>query len=238
MADRTHRETIERLYATHPQLSEAVAFLASLDTHFGDDPGNGRVRWDHDLIVSLIPSGAKVLDLGCGEGDLLSRLIHEHGCHGQGVERDEASIIRCVERGVPVIQSDLDQALPGFPQQSFDYVVLEETLQTVSRPQIVLDEMLRIGCTGIVSFPNFGHWWIRTQLLIEGRMPVTPRLPQSWYGTPNIHVLTVRDFTTWCQTNGVAIQQQFAYAEGEYHELIPADNTLAEEALFVIERAR
>ena len=220
---------------THPHLAEALAYLASIDTK-GAPSDRPRRRWDHDLIAQLVAEGCSVLDLGCGEGDLLARLISTRGCRGQGVENDGESIIRCVEKGVPVIQSDLDEALPGFPAASFDFVVLEETLQTVRRPQVVLDEMLRIGRTGIVSFPNFGHWWVRTQLLVEGRMPVTPRLPHTWYGTPNIHVLTVRDFEVWCQNNHVAVHRKYAYAEGEYHELLPADNVLAEEALFVIGR--
>ncbi len=236
MADASHRDIIERLMRTHPQLAEAVAYLASLETQFGQVNGDPHQRWDHNLIQEIIPNGSSVLDLGCGHGELLQRLIYEKSCRGQGVEKDPESIIECVERAVPVIQSDLDEALPGFPDHSFDYVVLEETLQTVRQPQVVLDEMLRIGRTGLVSFPNFGHWWVRTQLLIEGRMPMTPRLPHTWYGTPNIHVLTVRDFEAWCGENHVTIRRKIAYAEGEYHELLPADNVLAEEALFVIGR--
>jgi len=138
---------------------------------------------------------------------------------------------------VPVVQMDVDHGLAGIPDERYDYVVLEETLQTVGQPEIVLGEMLRVGGVGIVSFPNFGHWWVRTQLLIEGRMPMTPKFPFTWYRTPNIHVLTVRDFQAWCTGNGVAVRQAWAYADGAYHDLIPADNTLAEEAMFVIARA-
>lgn len=232
----THRDLIQQLMQSKPQLAEAVAFLASIDTQFGQEAsGTPRPRWDHDLICDLVPDGSSVLDLGCGDGALLERL-HAKGCRGQGLEVDQESIVRCVERGVPVIQSDLDHALPGFPDQSFDYVVLEETLQTVRLPEVVLREMLRIGRTGIVSFPNFGHWWVRTQLLIEGRMPMTPQLSKNWFETDNIHLFTVRDFEGWCESHGVTIHRRYAYAEGQYHELIPADNVLAEEALFVIGR--
>lgn len=221
--------------AGHPRAAEALAYLASLDRSALAPPARDE-RWDHALIARLVPDGASVLDLGCGTGELLGRLIHEKGCAGQGVERDQAAVLACVERGVPVIQRDVDLGLHGFPDAHFDFVVLEETLQVVTRPDVVLREMLRVGRVGIVSFPNFGHWWVRTQLLIEGRMPVTPKLPFSWFGSPNIHVLTVRDFETWCAEEGVVIEQAFAYADGEVHALIPADNVLAEEALFVIGR--
>ncbi|MBI2302307.1 MAG: methionine biosynthesis protein MetW [Armatimonadetes bacterium] len=222
---------------SHPQVAEAIAYLASLDAGFpGGAEDAHRERWDHELIVSLIPKGAGVLDLGCGSGSLLERLTRDKGCHGQGVERDQAKVLRAVKRAVPVIQHDFDTGLGDFPDASYDYVVLETTLQTVSRPETVLQEMLRVGRVGIVSFPNYGHWWVRTQLLIQGRMPVTPRFPHTWFGSPDIHVFTIRDFEDWCAANGVVVRQRFAYAEGAYHEMLPADNVLAEEALFVIGR--
>lgn len=235
MSEVTQRELVRRLMETHPRVAEALAWMASVDTQSaGPEPQSGRRRWDHELIAELIPDGARVLDVGCGEGELLGRLMAENHCAGQGIELDLAAVLRCIERGVPVIQRDADEGLNGFPDGQFDYVVLEETLQAVKQPDRVLKEMLRVGRVGIVSFPNFGHWWVRTQLLIEGRMPVTPRLPFSWFSSPNIHVLTIRDFVAWCEEEGVAIHQQYAYADGEHHPAVPADNVLAEEALFVI----
>ncbi|NUQ01300.1 MAG: methionine biosynthesis protein MetW [Armatimonadetes bacterium] len=237
MAETTHREMIERLMHSHPHFAEAIAYLASIDAGIGTmDAAAPRERWDHDLIASLVEPGSSVLDLGCGDGSLLHKLISEKGCRGQGIEKETELVLQSIQRGVPVLQLDADEGLGGFPNAVFDYVVLEETLQTVQRPEVVLEEMLRVGKLGIVSFPNFGHWWVRTQLLIEGRMPMTPRFPFTWYGTPNIHVLTIRDFETWCGANQVTIKARYAFAEGEYHELMPADNVLAEEALFVIGR--
>ncbi len=235
MADLTERDLLTRVMQTHPQLAEAIAYLASIDAGFQTSADDSRrERWDHELILSLIPDGASVLDLGCGGGGLLDRLMRRKNCRGQGIERDQERVLQCVSRAVPVLQIDFDQGLRGFPNHSFDYVVLETTLQTVSRPEVVLEEMLRVGRIGIVSFPNYGHWWVRTQLLIEGKMPVTPRFPHTWYGTPDIHVLTVRDFESWCQANGVVIREQYAFADGEYHQMLAADNVLAEEVLYVI----
>jgi methionine biosynthesis protein MetW len=237
MSQPSHREMIERLMTTRPHFAEAIAYLASLDAGLGEAADGPRRRWDHDLIAGLVPAGCRVLDIGCGDGELLLKLRAEKQVRAQGIERDTELALKAVENGVPVVQMDVDHGLDGVPDDSFDYVVLEETLQTVGRPQVALREMLRVGRVGIVSFPNFGNWWVRTQLLIEGRMPMTPRFPFTWHSTPNIHVLTVRDFEAWCEAESVVIQQAWAYAEGEYHELIPADNVLAEEAVFVIGRA-
>ncbi len=236
MGELTERDLLQQTLQAHPHLAEAIAYLASLDAGHERPAGARRDRWDHTLIASIIEDGSCVLDLGCGSGGLLERLLREKGCSGQGVERDEARVLQCVRRGVPVLQADFDEPLSAIPDGHFDYVVLETTLQTVGRPETVLNEMLRVGRIGLVSFPNYGHWWVRTQLLIEGRMPVTPRFPHTWYGTPDIHVLTVRDFETWCEGNAVRVLQRYAYAEGQYHELLRTDNVLAEEALFVISR--
>lgn len=193
-------------------------------------------RWDHEIISRLIPDRASVLDLGCGPGELLCHLMRTRGVFGQGIELDPESVLACVQRGVPVIQADLDEGLRGFADGSFDFVVLEETLQTVRRPLRVLAEMLRVGRTGIISFPNFGHWRVRGQLLLGGRMPVTPHLPHAWWDTPNIHLMTIRDFESWCAEQGVVIHSRFAYAGGRCRPLAAGDNLKAEEALYVISR--
>ncbi len=193
-------------------------------------------RWQDDRIVREIPRGASVLDLGCGEGDLLARLIRRKGVRGQGVELSPAAVMRCVERGVPVFQTDLDQGLAGFPDRSFDYVVLEETLQTLHRPLEVLGEMLRVGRLGIVSFPNFAWWRIRMSLLVEGRMPTTDRLPYRWHDTPNIHLFTLQDFLDWVARERVTVVRAFAYDGGRVRPLQAGDTLNAEEALFFLSR--
>jgi len=193
-------------------------------------------RWQDDRIIREIPRGASVLDLGCGEGDLLARLMSRKAVRGQGVELDAPAVMRCVERGVPVFQADLDRGLAGFPDRSFDYVVLEETLQTLHRPLQVLDEMLRVGRHGIVSFPNFAWWRIRMALLVEGRMPTTEQLPYRWHDTPNIHLFTLQDFLDWVTRERVKVVRAFAYADGAVRPLAADDTLNAEEALFLLSR--
>lgn len=198
--------------------------------------GKHPVRWQDALIEREIPRGASVLDLGCGSGELLDRLIRLRGVRGQGIELDPESVMACVGRGVPVFQSDLDNGLKGFAPGAFDYVVLEETLQTLHRPLKVLDEMLRVGRHGIVSFPNFGSWRVRLSLSVEGRMPVTEHLPYRWHNTPNIHLFTLRDFLEWARSAKVRMVKGFVKAEGQPRPLRPHDNLYAEEALLFVAR--
>jgi len=201
-------------------------------------PPNGVAppRWQDGIIEKIVPEGSTVLDLGCGEGQLLARLIRDKHVRGQGVELDPGGVFVCVERKVPVFQSDLDAGLKGFADGSFDYVILEETLQTLHHPDDVLSEMLRVGRTGIVSFPNFAYWRVRLDLALGGRMPVTETLPYHWYDTPNIHLLTLFDFMDWARTRHVAITQGHALIEGRVRPLDPEKDTLyAEEVLLVVE---
>jgi methionine biosynthesis protein MetW len=163
------------------------------------------VRADLDLVAQMVSPGSRVLDLGCGDGDLLAELIGRRGCRGQGVEVAREALHACVERGVPVVEADIDRGLPEFEDGSFDVVVLSQTLQAVRRPQLVLREMTRVGRVGIVSFPNFGHWRLRGQLLARGRMPVTRTLPYRWYETPNIHLCTIRDFEALAGAEGLTL---------------------------------
>ncbi len=193
-------------------------------------------RWQDDLIVRAVRPGASVLDLGCGSGELLAELVRRRNVRAQGIELDPLEVIKCVERGVPVFQCDLDQGLQGFPARAFDYVVLEETLQTLHRPLVVLREMLRVGREGIVSFPNFAWWRVRLSLMLEGRMPETERLPYRWYDTPNIHLFTLRDFLDWARREHVRILRGFAYEDGRVRPLREDDNLRAEEALLFLRR--
>ena len=195
-------------------------------------------RWQDEVIQEEIPSGASVLDLGCGAGQLLASLIDAKGVRGQGIELDPDAVADCVGRGVPVIQSDLDEGLREFPTASFDYVVLEETLQTLRQPARILEEMLRVGQRGMVSFPNFGFWRVRLDVAVRGRMPVTEFLPHHWYDTPNIHLFSLQDFVDWTRQSDVHITRGYVLEEGIVRELRPEDNLYAEEALLVIERGR
>jgi methionine biosynthesis protein MetW len=166
------------------------------------------VRADLDLIAQMVPRGSRVLDLGCGDGDLLAELIGARGCRGQGVEVSREALHACVERGVPVVEADIDRGLPEFEDGSFDVVVLSQTLQAVHRPAVVLREVTRVGRVGIVSFPNFGHWRLRVQLLARGKMPVTRTLPYRWHETPNIHLCTVRDFEALARAEGLTLLER------------------------------
>lgn len=221
-------------------LNDLTALLDKLATPPAPPPeSNGQrpQRWQDRLIEQRIAPGSSVLDLGCGSGELIARLMEHRSVRGQGVELDDDAVFQCVQRGVPVFQSDLDEGLKGFADQSFDYVVLEETLQTLHRPVDVLGEMLRVGRHGIVSFPNFAYWRVRLDLALGGRMPKTENLPYRWYDTPNIHLFTLQDFLDWAGGHGVRIVEGHALSEGVVRPLREDDNLHAEEVLVVVERA-
>ena len=167
------------------------------------------MRKDLEIIAALIKPGARVLDLGCGDGELLHHLAREKGVNGYGVEKDAAAISACIAAGVNVIEHDLDDGLARFPDSSFDMVVMTETLQAVAEPSRLLDELLRIGEECVVTFPNFGHWRCRAQLATKGRMPVARHLPHDWYSTPNIHLCTFRDFELLVNEKGLPIIERF-----------------------------
>ncbi|ETR77071.1 methionine biosynthesis MetW [Afipia sp. P52-10] len=154
-------------------------------------------RADHLLVAAMVESGSRVLDVGCGDGDLL-RLLETRGVDGRGIELSREGVNRCVAKGLAVIQGDADTDLADYPDDAFDYVILSQTLQATRQPRVVLEHMLRIGRHGIVSFPNFGHWRMRLQLLFKGQMPRTDNLPASWYDTANIHFCTIKDFVQLC----------------------------------------
>jgi methionine biosynthesis protein MetW len=166
------------------------------------------VRPDLRVVAGMIPEGSRVLDLGCGAGDLLVELIERRGCRGQGVEVSTEAFHACVARGIPVVQADIDAGLPDFEDGAFDVVVLSQTLQATRRPVPVLREMMRVGRVGIVSFPNFGHWRVRLDLGVRGRMPVSTTLPYRWSETPNIHLCTIRDFEELAATEGLRVAER------------------------------
>lgn len=155
---------------------------------------NASIRSDHRLLAEMVSASARVLDVGCGDGDLLAYLARSKNVDARGIEISREGVAACVSKGLAVIQGDADTDLFEYPDDCFDYVILSQTLQATRRPRVVVEQMLRIAKNVIVSFPNFGHWRIRTHLLFKGRMPVNENLPDSWYDTPNIHFCTIRDF--------------------------------------------
>jgi len=167
------------------------------------------LRPDLAIISEWIEPGSRVLDLGCGDGTLLDYLKRERNVDGYGLEIDPENIVACIQRGVSVIQSDLDAGLSDyFDDNSFDYVVMTQTLQAMHYPSRLLSEMLRVGRQGIVTFPNFGHWQTRLQIALGGHMPKSRALPNEWYDTPNIHLCTLKDFEELCQHLNIGILQR------------------------------
>jgi methionine biosynthesis protein MetW len=166
------------------------------------------MRLDLTQIKQWIHQGAKVLDLGCGDGEFLANLRDTHQVQGLGLEIDPDNITQALAKGIDVVEQNMDQGLDNFPDQSFDVVVMAHALQVLHYPDKVLDEMLRIGREGIVTFPNFAHWRCRVHLSTRGRMPVSKFMPHSWYDTPNIHFCTVKDFEALCRQKGFKIKRR------------------------------
>ena len=177
-------------------------------------------RFEFELISSWIPQGARVLDLGCGDGELLAGLMATRGARGYGVEIDPPRVLAAVGHGVNVIQMDLESGLSTFEDDAFDFVILSQTLQAMRRSDLILKEMLRVGREGIVTFPNFGYWRHRLAIL-RGRMPVSESLPYQWFDTPNIHLCTVKDFEALCIEVGAEILDERVLHEGEIVNTLP-----------------
>lgn len=197
------------------------------------------MRVDLELISNWIAPGTRVLDLACGDGTLLAHLGRSKQVTGYGIEIDPEHIVECIDRGVNVIQTDLDAGLSDFDADSFDYVVMTQSLQALHFPDRLLDEMLRVGREGIVSFPNMGHWKCRLQLALRGRMPVTRSLDNHWYDTPNIHLCTLADFETLCADKHIRVLQRAAvdYSHRSSYIIERLPNLLAEIALYRFQKA-
>ena len=174
------------------------------------NPAANRMRFDLEIIASWIEPGSRVIDLGCGEGDLLLHLITHKGVLGRGIERNEEKVAHCIERGLSVLQGDINEEVHDYPEGGFDYVILSQTLQQVYEPDVLIRAMLRIGRQGIVSFPNFSHWDIRRQVFFTGFAPVSRQLPYQWYNTPNIRVITLKDFRSFIHGVGLRILREAA----------------------------
>ncbi len=197
-------------------------------------------RADLLMVAEMIEPGTRVLDIGCGDGALLQLVEERLGVDGRGVELSQRGVNECVAKGLAVVQGDADHDLGNYPDGSFDYVVLSQTLQATRNPRAVLEHLLRIGRHAVVSFPNFGHWRMRLKLLTTGRMPVTPHLPHPWYETPNIHFCTIRDFLDLVEEVGAEVERAVALKPSG--ERIRRDlpmgllNLAGEQAIFLLKR--
>jgi methionine biosynthesis protein MetW len=198
-------------------------------------------RVDHLLIADMVVHGARVLDVGCGDGALLQLLEERKQVDGRGIEVTREKVNACVARGLSVIQGDADRDLDKYPDKAFDYAVLSLTIQATHHPKPVLENLLRIGRHAIVSFPNFGHWWIRAQLLATGRMPTTVNLPEPWYDSPDAHLCTIRDFVDLCRLVNARVEKKVAFnASGrQLNTWLPLTmhNLLGEKAVFLLSRS-
>ena len=168
-------------------------------------------RADHVLISEMVDSGARVLDVGCGDGALLQLLAENKSVDGRGMELSREKVNACVKHGLSVIQGDADEDLDDYPDQAFDFVILSLTIQATRQPKTVLQNLLRVGRRAIVSFPNFGHWRVRSQLLLTGRMPITENLPEQWYASPNAHLCTIKDFVDLVDLIDADLEQAVAF---------------------------
>lgn len=168
--------------------------------------GYNSTKFEYDIILKWIPKGSSILDLGCGDGELMSIFIREKQVKAQGIDIDEYAISRCVSRGLSVFQQDIDIGLSEYPDKSFNYTILNQSLQQVRKPAFVLNEAMRVGEKTIVSFPNFCHWKARFNIFFGGKVPITSALPYQWYDTPNLHFLSVLDFIDFCKKRVIKIE--------------------------------
>ena len=209
-------------------MSRALTTVTHRSAHLG-----GSLPAHLEAIAAVVPPGSRVLDLGCGRGELLAHLIEQRGCSGYGVEIDDANLQACVQGGVDVLQLNLEDGLAMFADHSFDVVLQLQTLQHLKNTETMLRETARVGRMGIVSFPNFAHWPNRLSVL-RGRMPVTKALPYQWYDTPNIRVSTFADFDVLAQRNGLRVLQRFGLQGGQRVDTLP--NLMASVAVFQFDR--
>jgi methionine biosynthesis protein MetW len=191
-------------------------------------------RIDYRIIYRIIKSKSRVLDLGCGDGELLSFLVKEKKVKAQGIELNEAAIYNCVEKGLSVFHGNIETGLSGYPDNAFDYVILNQSMQEVKDVEHVVDEALRIGKKVIVGFPNFAQIKARSRLFLKGKVPITSSLPYRWYNTPNLHFLSIIDFKDFCREKNIKILKKFYLSKNKVIKILP--NLLALNAIFLIKK--
>lgn len=207
--------------------------MPDTDNHYEESKG---LHLNYEIITNIIEKNSRVLDLGCGKGTLLKKLI-DKGCSGVGIEINQQNVIESIEKGLSVIQGDIDEGLKEFADKEYDYVILNQTLQSTEKPDYVIEEMLRVGKKVVVSFPNFAYWKVRFYLFFSGRMPKSNILPFEWFDTPNIHLLTVKDFFAFCNNRNIKILNQIYMNRARVIKNFMSKfhvNLFTEEAIFVI----
>ena len=196
------------------------------------------MKIEFKIISNLIPDQARILDVGCGDGSLIQSLIQEKDIDARGIELEEENVKKCISKGLSVIEGNAENELGQFPDKSFDFVILSQTLQAFYNPENVLDHLLRIGKYVIVSIPNFGYWKVRTSLLFFGRMPVTKSLPNTWYNTPNLHMCTIKDFYEFCGNKNIKIEKIIGINDEKISSInrlnLEMKNLLSEVGIFLI----
>jgi homoserine O-acetyltransferase len=217
-----------------PDKRKQAESCCAFGKHSKNEPADDyQIRADYEQIESLIEPNSTVLDVGCGDGQLLANLSMDKNIRAEGIELRQEFVLDCVCRGLSTIQHDVEKGLDYYANKSFDYVILSQTVQTLREPEKVFTELLRVGKKVIVSFPNFAHWRCRIQLLLKGMAPVTKSLPFSWHDSPNIHVVSLKDFDAFCRELGVKVEKRVLLVKTQQRAIRIAPNLFTEQAIYV-----